>query len=108
MPNRRLFLSGYKLCEYIMHHICRRYSGWLLLANKFILYNKNGKNTADHVPMENHVIDWSDATVKDRECYHTMRQLQESMCIGKKLSCMNRDRQHTVYQQSDWELGLTH
>ena len=45
----------------------------------------------DHVAKENHVIDWSGATILDRESQWRTRQLKESIRIRMMANCMNRD-----------------
>jgi len=51
----------------------------------------NKSAIADHVAKENHVIDWSGATILDRESQRRTRQLNESIRIRKEANCMNRD-----------------
>ena len=50
----------------------------------------NKSAITDYVAKENHVIDWSGATILDRES-HWKTKLTESICIRKEVNCMNRD-----------------
>jgi len=45
----------------------------------------------DHVAKENHVTDWSSATILDKESQRRTRQLKESICIRMEANSMNRD-----------------
>ena len=51
----------------------------------------NKSAITDHVAKQNHVIDWSGATISDREGHRRTRQLKESIRIRKEANCMNRD-----------------
>ena len=51
----------------------------------------NKSAITDHVAKENHITDWSDAKILDREGHRRTRQLKESICICKEANCMNRD-----------------
>ena len=45
----------------------------------------------DHAVEENHVIDWDEAKVVDREAQRQTRWIKETLWIRKTPTCMNRD-----------------
>ena len=45
----------------------------------------------DHVWMDNHVMDWDNISVLDREEDRTRRWIKEAIWIRKSLTVMNRD-----------------
>ena len=51
----------------------------------------NHSAITDHVAKENHVIDWDNIKIVDRESLDQVRRIRESICIRKEQHPMNRD-----------------
>ncbi len=51
----------------------------------------NKSALTDHVQQENHVINWQEAKVVDKECHKRRRQVKEAIWIRKTGDTINRD-----------------
>ena len=70
-------------------------------SRPYTLYTRSSKSLAasdiynnaitDHVLMDNHVMDWDNIVVLDREEDRTRRWIKEAIWIRKSLPVMNRD-----------------
>ena len=58
---------------------------------KDLVAETNKSAITDHVAKENHVTDWSIATILDKESQRRTKQLKESIRIRMEANCMNRD-----------------
>ena len=63
----------------------------LTRADRKDLATETKSAITNQVAKENHVIDWSGATILDREGQRRTRQLKESIRIRMEAKCMNRD-----------------
>jgi len=64
----------------------------LTQADQTDLAAKTNKSAiTDNVAEENHISDWSDVKIPDRESHHKTRELMKSICIWKEINCINRD-----------------
>jgi len=68
-------------------------------GRKDLATETNKSAITDHVAKQNHVTDWSGATILDRESQRRTRQLKDSICICMEANCINRDGEPTTYQR---------